>query len=140
MRSFCTRSFQCTTLQASALLLRVTLYNAAFRARSSVACVPGPSAAMAAATAQLAPAEAPAVNCNGDAFRDYSLLQTPRQCAVAAFYAEQHAKQTHAFVQAQKVKHLGLTRREMSVWEAAGRQRRRQRRQPRRCGVLACVD
>ena len=60
------------------------------------------------------------MNAYGDAFRDYSLTETPRQRAVAAFYAEQHAKQTHAFVQAQKAKHLGLARREMSIWEAAG--------------------
>ena len=81
---------------------------------------PCPAAAMAAAAAQMAPAEAPAMNAYGDAFRDYSLTATPRQRAVAAFYAEQHAKQTHAFVQAQKAKHLSLARREMSIWEAAG--------------------
>jgi hypothetical protein len=70
--------------------------------------------------AALAPAEAPAVNAYGAAFRDYSAQETPRQKAVAAFYAEQHAKQTFAFVQAQKAKHCALGRREMSIWEAAG--------------------
>ena len=71
-----------------------------------------------AAAAQLAPAEA--VNAYGVAFRDYSLQETPRQIAVKQFYTEQHAKQSYAFVQAQHAKHLGLTRREMSIWEAAG--------------------
>ena len=70
------------------------------------------------AAAQLAPAEA--TNAYGVAFRDYSLLETPRQIGVRAFYTEQHAKQTYAFVQAQHAKHLGLQRREMSIWEAAG--------------------
>ena len=71
-----------------------------------------------AAAAQLAPAEA--VNAYGVAFRDYSLQETPRQIAVKQFYTEQHAKQSYAFVQAQHAKHLGLNRREMSIWEAAG--------------------
>jgi hypothetical protein len=77
----------------------------------------------AAAAQQMAPAEASpaALNAYGTAFRDYNLLETPRQRSVAAFYAEQHAKQTYAFVQAQKAKHLGLARREMGVWEAAGK-------------------
>ena len=76
---------------------------------------------MAAATAaQMAPAEAPAVNAYGTGFRDYAAQETPRQRQVKAFYAEQHAKQTYDFVQAQKAKHLGLCRREMSIWEAAG--------------------
>ena len=76
-----------------------------------------------AAAAQLAPAEA--VNAYGVAFRDYTLQETPRQVAVKKFYTEQHAKQSYAFVQAQQAKHLGLTRREMSIWEAAGAQKKR---------------
>jgi hypothetical protein len=71
-----------------------------------------------AAAAQLAPAEA--VNAYGVAFRDYSLQETPRQLAVKQFYTEQHMKQTYAFVQTMHAKHLGLNRREMSIWEAAG--------------------
>ncbi len=78
---------------------------------------------MAAAVAR-APAEAPAAgepqNDYGSAFRDYTTQATPRQKAVERFYAEQHARQTHAFVQEQKALHLGLTRRSMSIWEAAG--------------------
>ena len=71
-----------------------------------------------AAAAQLAPAEA--VNAYGVAFRDYSLQETPRQLAVKQFYIEQHMKQTYSFVQTMHTKHLGLNRREMSIWEAAG--------------------
>ena len=79
---------------------------------------PLPSAAMAAA--QLAPAEA--LNAYGVAFRDYTVQETPRQKGVRAFYTEQHAKQSYAWVQTQHAKHLGLQRREllMSIWEAAG--------------------
>jgi hypothetical protein len=97
----------------------------------------------AAAAQQMAPAEASpaALNAYGAAFRDYTLLETPRQRAVAVFYAEQHAQQTYAFVQAQKAKHLGLQRREMSIWEAAGAQaaRVRGRCRPSRHIMLCCA-
>lgn len=75
--------------------------------------------ALATPAAQLA-APAAGSNAYGVGFRDYSLQETPRQVGVRAFYTEQHAKQTYAFVQAQQAKHLGLLRREMSIWEAAG--------------------
>jgi hypothetical protein len=74
-----------------------------------------------AAVAAMQLAEAPAaVNAYGQAFRDYSVQETPRQIAVAAFYAEQHAKQTFGFVAAQKATHAALDTRTMSIWEAAG--------------------
>jgi hypothetical protein len=73
----------------------------------------------AVAATQLAEAPA-AVNAYGQAFRDYSVQETPRQIAVAAFYAEQHAKQTFGFVAAQKATHAALNTRTMSIWEAAG--------------------
>lgn len=76
------------------------------------------SPAGAAASASVPPA--PALNAYGAAFRDYTEQATARQRSVAAFYAEQHAKQTVDFVRAQHAAHLGLNRREMSIWEAAG--------------------
>jgi len=74
-----------------------------------------------AANASAAHVAAPATNDYGSPFRDYSQsADTARGRRIEALYAEAHCKQTHAFVQEQKRQHLGLQRRRMSLWEAAG--------------------
>lgn len=75
-----------------------------------------------AAAAALAPAELPAQNAYGAAFREYTTgeeSQTATQKRVEAFYKENHEKQTYAFVQEQKERFLKLNTRVMGVWEAA---------------------
>jgi inositol oxygenase len=57
------------------------------------------------------PAEAPR---RPDEFRDYAATRP----GVAAFYRENHARQTLAFVQDRKAAYLPLRRRRMGVWEA----------------------
>lgn len=60
--------------------------------------------------------------CNdyGTTFRNYKEQETPRQRAVAAFYATQHAQQTYAFASAQQERFGKLDNSRMTLWEAAG--------------------
>ena len=69
-----------------------------------------------------APAESEEALCNdyGTTFRNYKEQETPRQRAVAAFYAEQHKHQTYAFATEQKQRYGALDTCRMTLWEAAG--------------------
>jgi inositol oxygenase len=53
-------------------------------------------------------------NKKTEQFRDYSHT-TP---GVVEFYRQNHARQTHEFVQEKKRQYAGLTRSKMSIWEA----------------------
>lgn len=60
-----------------------------------------------------------ASNTFGGAFRDYGADATARQQQVAAFYKEQHARQTVAFGESMREKFLKLDTCRMDVWTAA---------------------